>query len=794
MPEASPFRLWEDDNPPAETEVPFVEGMRFVDVKKREPEVDGYDWLHGAAIAFHKGVLLTSWGHNKGAENTATEVVQGRRSRDGGATWSPVERIGPGGDGEANSHGVFLSREGVLWAFLARFGKGEGRFPGLAMEAFVLNEAADRWESRGVVARGVWPLQAPVRMDDGNWIVPGCDEHWRASVGISRGDDLLHWDTVKIPVKGQVHTEAALWADGPEVLLVMRNESPADPRACCAAVSLSRDYGRTWTPSRESNLPISTSKPLAGVLSTGQRYLIFTACRENPNARRTLAIAVSRPGQKALCRMWRIETGDKHLSYPYAMEHEGHLYVIYSAAPLHLHGNRNDCRLAVLPLTSLAVGTSVGSMGSMGSMGSEPRPGASTSHTPHTPHTPHTAHTPDTSHTAHTPHTPHTRVRQALAGRRPDRMPLTVPVGPDTPADVAWAEYRPDLYHLGEMDVVPQAGQVAATRDGRRKVTRDGGVWAVDARVNYRDEQDVLGVDLERFPVEAVDERMLAPMRNLVAGAAARGFPVPMHYGTLVTRATIEFGWEPFLVALALDPVRFGEILDRFGEASLAVIEGWAQTPGTELIVIHDDIAGTRGPLLSPAFLNRYVFPWHARLFAAVHRRGKKALYLSDGNYAPVLDDILALAPDGLYVESSSMAPAPLLRRAGADKLFLIKTNSQTMDFGTPEAIRRELQALRDLHQEFPGMIIYAGGGNPPPENAAAFRQSYADLLTYDRQPPDAAGLRTAPPAAPDAAGLPTAPPATPDAAGLPTAPPAAPDAAGLPTVPPSRDREAKRE
>ncbi len=73
-----------------------------------------------------------------------------------------------------------------------------------------------------------------------------------------------------------------------------------------------------------------------------------------------------------------------------------------------------------------------------------------------------------------------------------------------------------------------------------------------------------------------------------------------MHYGTLITRATIEFGWEPFLVALRLDSERFGRILDRFGEASLAIAKGWAQTKGAELITIHDDIAGTRGVLIHP--------------------------------------------------------------------------------------------------------------------------------------------------------------------------------------------------
>jgi len=293
-------------------------------------------------------------------------------------------------------------------------------------------------------------------------------------------------------------------------------------------------------------------------------------------------------------------------------------------------------------------------------------------------------------------------------------------------------EYRPDAYHLGEGEARPEAGEVGRTKDGKRLVTRDGGVWAVDAKEKYRSHEDVLGVELAQFEIEEVGAPMLSAMAELLREKAKAGFPVPMHYGTLITRATIEFGWEPFLIASALDPKRFGEILDRFGEASLAVATGWAETDGAELIVIHDDIAATRGLLLSPEFLRQFVFPWYGRIFSAIRERGRKVLYIGDGDYSQALDDLLACDPDGLYVESSSMDPGAFMRHAGRDKLYLIKTNNRTVDFGTPEQIRDELLTLRELHQEFPGMMIYRGGGNPPTENAEAFERGYRELLVYD--------------------------------------------------------------
>ncbi len=315
------------------------------------------------------------------------------------------------------------------------------------------------------------------------------------------------------------------------------------------------------------------------------------------------------------------------------------------------------------------------------------------------------------------------RFRKVLNLERADRLSM---------GDYVMVEYRPDVYHLGEFEPLPAEGEVARTRDGKRLVTRDGGVWAVDAKEKYRTPDDVLNVDLAPFAPEPVDDAMLSRMAALVEENRGRGFVLPLHYGTLITRCTIEFGWEPFLMAAALAPDRFARILDAFGAASLAVARGWAQTDGVELIVIHDDIAGTRGLLLSPDFLRQYCLPWYKRIFAAIHERGRKVLFISDGRYLPFLDDLLTAEPDGLYIESSSMDPGEFMARAGRDKLYLLKTSNQNIDAGTPEDIRAELARLRELHQKYPGIFMYRGGGNPAPGNAEAFARYYQELLVYE--------------------------------------------------------------
>ena len=58
-----------------------------------------------------------------------------------------------------------------LWAFLGAFYNTQKR---VHTRAYTLDEAAGRWQPRGVVVGGgFWPMTEPVKMKNGNWIMPG---------------------------------------------------------------------------------------------------------------------------------------------------------------------------------------------------------------------------------------------------------------------------------------------------------------------------------------------------------------------------------------------------------------------------------------------------------------------------------------------------------------------------------------------------------------------------------------------------------------------------------------------
>ena len=199
-------------------------------------------------------------------------------------------------------------------------------------------------------------------MDNGNWLIPGCDTHWLGAVAISHGDDLLHWDVVKPDTDGEVFTEAGAWINGNEVMLVLRNQYLLENGKYYAAVARSTDYGQTFTPCEMSNLPMATTKPFCGCLADGRPYLIFNESVEGkPKGRSRLLLGIGEKGTFSISRMFVVDEGYRSqngnrlgLSYPYAKQIGDSLYVAYSYESAPGTGyNHNDAMLAIIDVRSL---------------------------------------------------------------------------------------------------------------------------------------------------------------------------------------------------------------------------------------------------------------------------------------------------------------------------------------------------------------------------------------------------------------------------------------------------------
>jgi hypothetical protein len=81
----------------------------------------------------------------------------------------------------------------------------------------LFDDKSGQWQSKGVVVdQGFWPMQEPIKMADGNWIMSGCrigrgyDLDHLPAVAISDGDQLAKWRMIVIPKEDGV---GGIWGE-----------------------------------------------------------------------------------------------------------------------------------------------------------------------------------------------------------------------------------------------------------------------------------------------------------------------------------------------------------------------------------------------------------------------------------------------------------------------------------------------------------------------------------------------------------------------------------------------------
>jgi hypothetical protein len=354
--QSSHVDFWDSAIPyPALAEIPTATGVTYSIVHRQTPD---HRFLHEPRIAFHGETLFVNFSNAEKNESDPDQKMRGHRSNDNGQTWSEIEVFAPGfSDSRRHETAPLLSFNNKLWVFVGRYDKGSKN--SLGMELFRLSENGNKFEpfSGKLILERFIPFVLPQHLANGNWIIGGHTEKVRhAAVAISQGNDLTKWKEVKI--------ETPACSDYPETALLLQNQHVlAVVRGCPsqqALIALSNDFGETFPPLIESNLPMARSKPFGRTLSTGQHYLIYNA----KPSRNTLVIAVTKPNELfPLRKVFKVieglpvsmqqefeKIGEKSKTnawaYPEAVEKNGILYIVFSF-------NKKHCVLARIPVESL---------------------------------------------------------------------------------------------------------------------------------------------------------------------------------------------------------------------------------------------------------------------------------------------------------------------------------------------------------------------------------------------------------------------------------------------------------
>ena len=205
------------------------------------------------------------------------------------------------------------------------------------------------------------------------------------------------------------------------------------------------------------------------------------------------------------------------------------------------------------------------------------------------------------------------------------------------------------------------------------------------------------------------------------------------YYCTCFMWPVMAFGLEWTLKAAYQDPKRFKQLLNRFAEISLRDFQAWAQCD-IKVFISHDDICMTEGPMLSPKWLRRYVFPWYKKLWHILKSKGIKVLFCSDGNITQIVDDIAEAGADGFIMEPSCNLKL-IAEKYGDDKILMGNVDLKALTFGDEIAVRDEVMRCLNTAGCFPGYFINVTGSIPDNVPLRNLEYYFKIFNKYGRRP-----------------------------------------------------------
>jgi hypothetical protein len=140
----------------------------------------------------------------------------------------------------------------------------------------------------------------------------------------------------------------------------------------------------------------------------------------------------------------------------------------------------------------------------------------------------------------------------------------------------------------------------------------------------------------KRYPYEWGDK---AP----VGSSASVSF-----YNTMFMWPMLTFGYENFL-SICLEP-EFARIMDEFAEINRRVFRAFARLP-VNFVICHDDIVLTNGPVCSPQWMRKHIFPRYEEFWSILRAAGKEVIFMVDGCVDAFVDDVMACGARGIISE-----------------------------------------------------------------------------------------------------------------------------------------------
>lgn len=324
--------------------------------------------------------------------------------------------------------------------------------------------------------------------------------------------------------------------------------------------------------------------------------------------------------------------------------------------------------------------------------------------------------------------TPRERWRAVVEGKQPDRTPCDYAATNEVTArllrDLSCASERELWERLGIDKLILLGANHPGAREDTWHMQSLWSVWHIEvANIPYGDSlgtyeevvtsplaQAESAADIERFDWPDPNAWQVDSLREKCAEWA--DYPILGGcYEPFYLYCRLR-GMQQALADLTLDPEmvdagmeRIYSIHESVIRRSLEATKGWV-----DYLYVAEDLGTQNSLLMSPLAFRRFIKPWLRKMIDLAHSFGVKVLHHDDGAIRPLIGELLDIGIDLLNPvqwRCAGMDREGLARDFGKSVVYHgAVDNQQTLPFGTPEDVKREVAENIRIFRNGKGYIV----------------------------------------------------------------------------------------
>jgi len=150
--------------------------------------------------------------------------------------------------------------------------------------------------------------------------------------------------------------------------------------------------------------------------------------------------------------------------------------------------------------------------------------------------------------------------------------------------------------------------------------------------------------------------------------------------------------------------------MEEFAEINRRVFRAFARLP-VNIVICHDDIVLANGPVCSPAWMRKFIFPRYREFWGILRAAGKEVIFMVDGCIDAFVDDIMDCGARGIISEPYTNYKA--IARRYKDCFIAGEGDNRILMRNDPAEIRRMVETMAETGRMSGGYMMCIGNHIP---------------------------------------------------------------------------------